>query len=59
MKPLSKREREIYDMLCRGMSSIQISETLYISKHTVDTHRRRIIKKLNILSTTSLIVNRF
>ncbi len=56
---LSKREKEIYNLLCQGMCSNSIADILFISKHTVDTHRRKIIKKLDLTNTTSLIVNTF
>ncbi len=52
---LSEREKEIAKQLCKGKTSQQIAELLFISKHTVDTHRRKILNKLNIESTTELI----
>lgn len=55
-KSLTKREKEICDLLCRGCSSNDIAERIYISKHTVDTHRRKIIKKLGLKSTTELLL---
>ncbi len=44
---LSKREMEILSMIKSGMSSKRISEKLFISIHTVNTHRQRILEKLN------------
>ncbi len=52
---LSKREREIAELLCNNKTSEQISHLLFISKHTVDTHRRKILQKLNIKNTTELL----
>ncbi len=52
---LSKREREIAELLCNNKTSEQISQLLFISKHTVDTHRRKILKKLKIKNTTELL----
>lgn len=52
---LSKREKEITKLLCEKMTSEHISKQLFISKHTVDTHRRKILKKLNIKNTTELL----
>ena len=54
---LSKREREIAELLCNNKTSEQISQQLFISKHTVDTHRRKILKKLNVKNTTELMFN--
>ncbi|WP_431157553.1 LuxR C-terminal-related transcriptional regulator [Winogradskyella poriferorum] len=52
---ISNRERDIIRLLIQGKSSKEISERLNISPHTVDTHRRNILKKLNISSTGELI----
>lgn len=54
---LTTREREVFELLRRGNTSRQISEILSISKNTVDTHRRRILKKLDIKSTTEIHLN--
>ena len=52
---VSHRERDVIRLLVLDFSSKQISEKLNISPHTVDTHRRNILKKLNISSTGELI----
>ncbi len=52
---VSNRERDVIRLLVLDFSSKQISEKLNISSHTVDTHRRNILKKLNISSTGELI----
>ncbi len=51
---LSDREKEVAKLLCKGLTSQEIAEILFISKHTVDTHRRRILEKLGIKSTAEL-----
>jgi DNA-binding CsgD family transcriptional regulator len=43
---LSPREMEILKYVGLGMASRQISEKLHLSRHTVDTHKRNIIRKL-------------
>lgn len=45
--PLSEREREILGLIEAGKLSKEIAEELYISVHTVNTHRQRILEKLN------------
>ena len=45
---LSKREREIIKLIVEGKSSCEISSMLYISMHTVNNHRKNIIRKLEI-----------
>lgn len=52
---ISNRERDIVRLLVLNHSSKEISEKLNISPHTVDTHRRNILKKLKISSTGELI----
>lgn len=47
---LSTREREVLQMVAEGASSEEISEQLFISVKTVSSHRRRIMKKLNLKS---------
>jgi len=52
---ISNRERDVIRLLIQDLSSKEISKKLNISSHTVDTHRRNILKKLNISSTGELI----
>jgi DNA-binding CsgD family transcriptional regulator len=52
---ISNRERDIIRLLVLNYSSKEIAKKLNISSNTVDTHRRNILKKLNISSTGELI----
>lgn len=54
LESISNRERDIIRLLLTNKTSAEISESLHISKHTVDTHRRNILKKLNVSSTSAL-----
>jgi len=51
---LTNRQRDIIRLLVLNNSSKDIAEKLFISSNTVDTHRRNILKKLNISSTGEL-----
>ena len=53
---LSQREKEIICCVVKGMSNKEIAENLFISIHTVITHRRNIARKLQIHSPTLLTV---
>jgi DNA-binding CsgD family transcriptional regulator len=52
---LSRRERQILSLLIQGKKSGEISTELFISKYTVDTHRRNLLQKTNSNNTASLI----
>lgn len=51
---ITAREMEILLQLALGKTSKDIGKELCISKHTVDTHRRKLLKKLNCQSTVEL-----
>lgn len=52
---LSKRELEIVRLLAQGLSSKSIADRLFISVHTVNTHRQNIIQKTGTKNTGELI----
>lgn len=52
---LTKREREILYLIAKEMTSHEIAERLYIEPSTVDTHRKRIIKKLKVKSSIGMV----
>lgn len=52
---LSPRELEIITLIALEYSGKEISEKLFISSHTVETHRKNIMKKLNVKSTIGLV----
>lgn len=52
----SKRQTEIIYLLVKGHSSLDIAEKLSISRHTVDTHRRAILKKAGCTNTLELLI---
>lgn len=52
---LSNREKEILSLIANGKTSKEISETLFIAKTTVDTHRKNMIRKLDLSSGNELI----
>ncbi len=53
---LSAREVDVLKLLVLGCSSKEISDRLFISLHTVLTHRKNITRKLNIRSVAGLTV---
>jgi len=55
VKPLTGRETEILRYLAEGHSSKQIASVLFISKGTVDNHRKNLLKKMNAKSTGQIV----
>ena len=55
LERLSPREREVLQLTVEGNSSLQIAETLSLSPKSVDTYRSRIMAKLEIHDTASLV----
>ncbi|MDR0937775.1 MAG: response regulator transcription factor [Mediterranea sp.] len=53
---LSQREKEIVVCVVKGMTNKEIAESLFLSIHTVITHRRNISKKLQIHSAAGLTI---
>ena len=52
---LSKREREIFNFLARGMTAGEIQQELWISIHTVKTHMSNVYHKLDVHSAQQLL----
>ncbi len=53
---ITLREREILIKICQGLSCKEIGHMLYISQHTVETHKRNMINKLKARNTVHLAV---
>jgi len=51
---LSPREREVLQLIAEGWSTKQIASHLYVSIKTIETHRRQIMKKLDLHSIADL-----
>ena len=52
---LTKREKEVLILIAEGLTNLQISEKLFISIDTVDSHRKNLHTKLNVKNTAMLI----
>lgn len=53
---LSDREKDVLIQVVRGLSNKEIADVLFISTHTVISHRKNIARKLNIHSTAGLTI---
>jgi DNA-binding NarL/FixJ family response regulator len=54
---LSAREREVYDLVCEGLSNREIARQLFISPATVKVHVHHVFDKLGIRSRTALALS--
>ncbi len=54
-KHLTKREKEVLNLLVDGLTSIEIAHQLFISPRTVDKHRTNLLKKLGQKNTAGLV----
>jgi DNA-binding NarL/FixJ family response regulator len=52
---LTERERELFDLIEQGKTEEETAQLLYVSKHTVHTHRKNLMKKLGLHSTADLV----
>lgn len=52
---LSAREKEILKHIADGLTNKEIAEKLFISVSTVKSHRNKVMKKLNVSDTASLV----
>ncbi len=55
MPLLSSREKEVLELIANGMTNPQIAAKLFLSLHTVDSHRKNLLTKFGVNNTASLI----
>jgi DNA-binding NarL/FixJ family response regulator len=53
---LSDREKEVLELICKGMSNQEIADSLFISKRTVEKHRASLLSKTNTKNTAQLVM---
>jgi DNA-binding NarL/FixJ family response regulator len=53
---LSPREFEVLKLIIKGQRTVEIADNLSLSVHTINSHRKNILKKLNLKSPAELIV---
>jgi len=55
VEELTAREKDVLHLICEGLRSREIAERLFISTHTVESHRRNMMLKFNINSSNQLV----
>ena len=53
---LSRREKEVLRLIADGHTNGKIAELLFLSSHTVTTHRKNIMQKLGIKNTAGIVM---
>ena len=53
---LSVREIEVITLIAEGFTNVEISEQLFLSIHTVNTHRKNIMNKLGVKNTAGIVM---
>ena len=53
---LSEREREVFQLIAEGKANKEIAEILRLSPSTVETHRARIMEKLDVHSAVEIVL---
>ena len=59
MEKLSGREIEVLECIATGRTTHEIAEQLFISKNTVETHRKNLLYKLKARNTAELVNNAY
>lgn len=52
---ITRREKEVLELIAEGMTNIEIATKLFVSSTTVDTHRKNLLAKFETKNTASLI----
>ena len=53
---LSSRELEVIGLIAEGYTNSQIAEKLFLSSHTVTTHRKNIMQKIGVNNTAAIVM---
>ncbi len=54
---ITRREKEILELIAEGKTNTEIASQLFISVNTVDTHRKNLLAKFNAKNTANLVRN--
>jgi len=53
--PLTRREREVFELMCKGLANREIGRTLWISESTVKVHVHHILTKMGVRTRTEAV----
>lgn len=52
---LTRREKEVLELIAGGMTNNEIAEKIFVSASTVDTHRKNLLAKMSAKNTAELV----
>jgi DNA-binding NarL/FixJ family response regulator len=52
---LTRREKEVLQLIAQGLTNKEIADRLFVSTSTVDSHRKNLLSKFEVLNTAALI----
>ena len=52
---LTTRESEVLQLISHGLTTKEIASSLFLSSHTVDSHRKRLMEKMDARNTAVMI----
>lgn len=55
IKPISTREQQVLELIAYEQNTEEIAKSLFISAETVQTHRKNLLKKLQVRNTAGMI----
>lgn len=55
MPALTKREKQLLQLLAEGKTTTMIADELFLSRFTVDTYRKNLLKKFDVKNSTELV----
>ena len=55
MPVLTRREKEVLELIAEGMTNNEIAKKLFVANTTVDTHRKNLLAKFEVKNTASLV----
>ena len=53
---LSGRETEVLELIAEGLTNTQVADKLFLSTHTITTHRKNIMSKLGVNNTAAMVM---
>jgi DNA-binding NarL/FixJ family response regulator len=54
---LTRREKEVLELVAQGLTNKEIADKLFVSQSTIDSHRKNLLSKFEVLNTASLIAH--